>query len=400
MNNIISKGLAKDQQARALDAFYHGNYKQASDLWREIYQKDSQDVIAVKGLAYCAMVEESYREALDFLEDVKLIATMDPEIHSFIALLHLKMGKIAQATDTILNALEIIPKDSLLLKTLEKIRKTSDPEFAKSVPIVSLVQLTMPVSASSFFHQKRIIVPIILAVSMIITMLLYKPVGHFVRDLFTLEPAKSTPISDIEIKDLKQIVDAREKFQIVLSEKVIEKKFIELKQAINNNQVNKARILANELLASNASLAVKDRVSILEAFIPEANPDNLDYVPSYAEIASAPLLYRGILIKWNGKTTNIHKGKDLLTFDLLINSLDAKRVEGIAAVEVDNNTIRSNYYDRERVDTYNNKITYFNNENVTITGYFEGITSDNRVIIKTTQLEVFRKDGDPKFSTK
>ncbi|MGL4389213.1 MAG: tetratricopeptide repeat protein [Brevinema sp.] len=402
MNNIIFKGLVKNDQAIALDAFYKGNYKQAGEIWRNIYNKNNEDTVAVKGLAFCAMMEESFREAIEYLESIKPIATKDPEIYNFIALLYLKEGKVTEATDIILNALEIIPKNLLLQKTLERIRNINNSEHAKTISIISMVQLTLPMSTRFFFQQKQILIPtiILLVILLIVGVLLphYKSIYNTLNLLFQLEPITVTPINDIEIKDLDQIVNARENFRIVLSESIIEKKFQELKQAISKNQVNKARILASELLASNASLGVKDRVSILEAFIPEANPDQIDYVPSYAEIASAPLLYKGIIIKWNGKTTNIYKGKNLLTFDLLINVANWKKVEGIAAAEISTNTIIHHYFNNEKVDTYNNKIHYYNGEDVIITGYFEGLTSDNRVIVKTTKLEIFRKDDDPRFS--
>ncbi|MGL4562488.1 MAG: tetratricopeptide repeat protein [Brevinema sp.] len=378
---IISKGFVTGNSAKAICFFYKGNYQQASKIWRGIYKVNPQDINAAKGLAFCSMMDESFGEALEYLEEIKPSATTDPEIYNFIALLHLKSGKVSQATEIILNALEILPKDPLLQKTLEHIRHTNDREHAKTISILPLIQLTMPITWGTLFYHKKIVATFaMMFLFLFMLRAIWNPVYRILDTIFRFEKVIVTPINDFEIKDMDQIINSRENYRIVLSEEVILRKFEELKKALNAKQPNRSRILANELLASNAGVAVKERVSILEAFIPEATPDNIDYIPTYAEIASAPALYKGVVLRWKGLTTNLHKTRKLLTFDLLINFIDGKKVEGIAAVEI---------------TTHNPRIHYFNGEDVTVTGHFDGMTPDNRVIIKALTFEVFRASGPP-----
>ena len=147
------------------------------------------------------------------------------------------------------------------------------------------------------------------------------------------------------------------------------RKFEELKTAISDQKHNKAKMLVNELLASNASLAVKERISILESFIIDPSTDNIDYVPSYAEIAVAPTIYQGIILRWQGTVANInHQGRKKTSFDLLVNFLGNGQVEGLAAVEV------------AGLQELNN------GDKVTVMGPLLGITKDNRVIIEGQKI--------------
>ncbi|MGL4676720.1 MAG: tetratricopeptide repeat protein [Brevinema sp.] len=367
---IINKGFARGQHKKALLLFKKGNYRAAADICLEILNHKHDDTITVKVLVCCLFLEDKHREARSYLEEALSYASGDPELTNLLALTYLKESNVQQAIEKILDAQEL-RSDILLSQTLDKIKNLKDPDHAKNISLIPMIQLTLPNTGifspkiSSGFQKYRVVFSILFVI--LLLNVFYPSLRNFVLNLNIRN--RQTIAPNVSIKGINSIVDARENFRIVLDEKVIVHKFEELKQAISDQHPNKARILVNELLASNASLAVKERVGILEGFIVESSVDNIDYIPKYAEIAVAPAVYEGIMLRWNGTVANIyHQGRKTTTFDLLINFVGQGQVEGMALVEVDG------FYELN------------NGDKVTVMGPVAGITKDNRIIMKGDRI--------------
>lgn len=374
---ILSKGSAPKVHRKAIEAFVQGHYKTAGQEWSQLLEKNPYDFIALKGLGFLYFLEGQYREARSYFSDAAGINANDPEIYNVLALIAIHEGQVDYGIDILLDALDRV--DSPLLKnTLEKVRKIGNPDLAKNIPLMPLLQITLPGSGFSlkkWFNSTadRLGVHLIwigAALMIGLAILFYPEIRNAALSANLINRANAlSPATQVSIKGITDIVNARENFRIVLSEQVIIRKFEDLKAAISAKRYNKARILANELLASNAALAVKERVGILESFIPDPDPDSIDYVPSYAEIAVAPAVYEGVMLRWQGTVANLHhQGRKKTTFDLLVNFLDQGLVEGIALVEA------AGFHELN------------NSAKITVIGPLQGLTKDNRVIIKAERL--------------
>lgn len=364
---ITYKGFAKGEHIKAVKAFSQGNYKEASSLWTIIADKKPKDVLALKGLACCLFLDNREREARSYLEEAIEYAMTDPEIHNLLALTYLKEGQAQKAIEQILDAQDLSPSD-LLTSTLNQIKKLKNPDLVKAMPLIPLIQITLPsVSLLSEKTKKKLmtLMPIALLVFFIGSLIFFYPdLRNWVTKLNIRNRGEISPATEVSIKGIRDIVNARENFRILLGEEVIVRKFEALKTAISEQQHNKAKILVNELLASNASLAVKERVGILESFIIDPSVDNIDYVPSYAEIAVAPAVYEGVMLRWQGTVANVHhQRRKKTTFDLLVNFVGQGQVEGIATVEL------------EGMQELNN------GDQITVIGPVLGLTEDNRIIM-------------------
>ncbi|MGL4367379.1 MAG: tetratricopeptide repeat protein [Brevinemataceae bacterium] len=371
---INYKGSASSKtESQAIQAFISGNYKTALELWNIVLEQDKTNSSALKGCALCAFIQKSDREAKDYLEEAQEYAANDPEILNLLALIYIRRGSIDEALNILLDGIEA-KKDPLLQKTLEQIRRLHSPDHAKTISLQPLVRITLPYPKFSFkvlkekIRSKLGIHTIWIGVGIVIFLgILFYP--DLKNTAFRLQRKGFTPASQVTIKDIEYLVDMRENFKIILDEKLIKRKFEELKKAISDNQLNRARILANELLASNAGLGVKERVTVLEGFITDTDMDKIDYIPSYAEIAVAPLIYTKVAVRWKGTIANLHhQGRKKTTFDLLVNFVDTGVVEGIAAVEIEGFTDLQN------------------GEKVTVIGSILGITKDNRIIIDAVRI--------------
>lgn len=366
---IISKGLAKGKQKDAIICFQKGAFKEAMTILTKLVDSDATNIVNLKILASCLFIDERIREARSYLEEAKDNASMDPEVTNLLALTYLHEGNVQQAIAVILDAQEL-QNHVLLNTTLDKIRALKNPEYASSLPLVSMIQLTIP--GIGFLESLKTnetvnkYLPICLPVLGILLFIVFYPnLRNIVTKMDIRNRSEISPATQVSIQGIKSIVDARENYRIVLDEKVIIRKFEELKMALSQQRYNRAKILVNELLASNASLALKERVTILEGFIEESNIDNIDYIPKYAEIAVAPAIYEGIMLRWTGTVANIHhQGRQKTTFDLLVNFVGQGLVEGMALVEL------------EGLQEFNN------GDKVSVIGPVIGMTEDNRVIMK------------------
>ena len=369
---IISSGLAKGDHTKSIVFFKKGNYKDASSIWGKILDSQKDDIVALKGLSCCLFIENKHKEARSYLEEASSYAATDPEITNLIALTHLSDGNVQQAIEVILDAQEL-QSHPLLNETLNQIKKLKDPDHAKNMSLLPLIQLTLPsttiLSPQILIQIKKYIPFVALVIIFSSLYLAYPQLRNWATSLNIRNRGEISPATQVSIKGINDIINARENFTIILGEKVIVRKFEELKTAISDQKHNKAKMLVNELLASNASLAVKERISILESFIVDPSTDNIDYVPSYAEIAVAPAIYQGVILRWQGTIANVnHQGRKKTSFDLLVNFLGNGQVEGLAAVEVPG------------LQELNN------GDKITVMGPILGITKDNRVIIEGQKI--------------
>ncbi len=365
-------GTAKGLHAQAVKNFAKGNYKIAYDTWSTILDKSSGDIVALKGLAYCCVLEDKDREARSYLDEAISYAANDPEIPNLIAIIYLQNGQVQEAIETLLEAIER-KSDPLLTKTLNTIKDLKTPDSAKMISTKPLMHLTLPSAGyllentkAAFLKFAPIGIPVLLVLLLI---LLYPYMRNTALGLNIQNRGGITAATEINIKGIKEIVNARENFKIILDADLIKYKFEQLRKSISDQHHNRARILVNELFASNASFAIKERVEIMEGFIIEPTVDSVDYVPTYKEIAIAPAIYEGVMLRWQGTIANLHhQGRKKTTFDLLVNFVGQGQIEGIAAVEL------------EGMQELNN------GEKITVIGPVLGITEDNRIIMRGDKI--------------
>ena len=93
--------------------------------------------------------------------------------------------------------------------------------------------------------------------------------------------------------------------------------FNKAKHLIKKDEYNRALILLNKILNSNANFRVKERVEFLRKFI--LNVEDRKYsIISFREVSQKPYLYRGLFIKWKGRVANLKRKDHRLLLNLLV----------------------------------------------------------------------------------
>lgn len=98
---------------------------------------------------------------------------------------------------------------------------------------------------------------------------------------------------------------------------------------------NKARVLVNRIMQSNAPNSVKERMRGLASHFQD--PGFVNFRDNYTleEVAADPLLHTGIFVMWRGKLADVQKGQTAITFNLLVGYESSPVVKASVPVSLD-----------------------------------------------------------------
>jgi tetratricopeptide (TPR) repeat protein len=254
-----------------------------------------------------------------------------------LAAIYLKQGENQKAIETWLDVLQLDSSNKIARKSLDMLKESaSDPAILESYLSTNKFYQLLPSEGSSI----RIIIPIIVIVIFLIPLGLYLS-SNFDEVFDTYEP-RNMDVAEIDIGKNEKIVSVSGDFRYVLTEQEITDTLQDAKKAFDNFEDNKAQKLINKIKYSNASRQVKDKATIIEAYISTPDFTNFTTGYSYREISEDPLLYENCYVRWKGKVSNLEIGDDYIRFDFLVGYHDNKVLEGIIpvrfgfAVSIDN----------------------------------------------------------------
>jgi hypothetical protein len=120
----------------------------------------------------------------------------------------------------------------------------------------------------------------------------------------------------------KQSVDER---FIYVNEESVRKDFAEAKILTRDGHYNKALLILNRIMLSNAQPSVKDRVNFLRSYIRDSENRDVEQI-DISTLMKDPLVYQGLLVRINGKIVekSSREGGDAYT-------ISADEAKGISA---------------------------------------------------------------------
>jgi hypothetical protein len=146
-----------------------------------------------------------------------------------------------------------------------------------------------------------------------------------------VQPSPST--TAVDDRRFGVLPDAKPRFQ--LSSKEIDSLSREVTTAFREYRDNKARVLVNRLMQSNASLNIKERMRGLANHFKDPGFVNFrDNYPIEA-ILEDSLLHAGVFVMWRGKLADVVKGQTAITFNLLVGYESSPVVKATVPVSLD-----------------------------------------------------------------
>ncbi len=103
---------------------------------------------------------------------------------------------------------------------------------------------------------------------------------------------------------------------------------------IKKGEHNKAVLLLNRIMNSNAGMNVKEKTDFLIKYITESDDRKYENI-LYSTILEKPYLYRGFALVWSGKAANVKNKNGKVIFNLMIDYREKERFSGMADIFCD-----------------------------------------------------------------
>ncbi|MBN2351158.1 MAG: hypothetical protein JXD23_01215 [Spirochaetales bacterium] len=161
-------------------------------------------------------------------------------------------------------------------------------------------------------------------------------------------PAPRAEIAAVELSPNALRTDFKAKARFTFSDAEVDRIWKAAKDYFMAYRDNAAVFELNRLLASNASLYIKENARRLKGFA--RTPEFKDFVDfrdnhPLAAVAKDPGLYDGCYVLWRGAVANLFIGKEQIKFQFLVGSYDNRTFEGAAPVVLDfGEKLENNYY--------------------------------------------------------
>ncbi len=122
---------------------------------------------------------------------------------------------------------------------------------------------------------------------------------------------------------------------LILTEKQVQESFEQVKRYLLQYRDNLATREINRLLASNASVYVKEKAKLLKTFVREPDFSTLKDSFPYSEVVKNPALFTDCYVRWSGKVANVRVIPEAITFDLLVGYQDERELQGVVPVRLE-----------------------------------------------------------------
>ena len=122
---------------------------------------------------------------------------------------------------------------------------------------------------------------------------------------------------------------------LILTEKQVQESFEQIKRYLLQYRDNLATREINRLLASNASVYVKEKAKLLKTFVREPDFSTLRDPFPYSEVVRSPSFFVDCYVRWSGKVANVRVSPEAIIFDLLVGYQDERELQGVVPVRLE-----------------------------------------------------------------
>lgn len=301
-----------------------------------------------------------------------------------------------QAISVYLNAIEKAPHDKLLLKGLRQCEDLNNfASFQKNARITDLVAIKGPGIVNMpevSFRQRTRVKPsgrrsnrLVKTAGIVILLLAAIAAGLYIAGIHIPEGIRDKVVSinsadaaKIDMVDISgsgygliDRINRQPVKEFYTSPDVMISEFNEARRLMKRGEFNKAAVILNRIINSNASQVVREKCEFLVRFMVDSD-DRVYEKPDIKAIQEKPYLYRGSAFELEGRTANVKKSVNGTGFTLMVD-YDGKNFRWIAQV----------YAPGEK--------SVENSDKVRVQGiYISGIGADNRAYISSARVEVIK----------
>ncbi|MDR0645129.1 MAG: tetratricopeptide repeat protein [Treponema sp.] len=284
------------------------------------------------GLAH--LYSNSFGGAIDYFKSARDIKMREPNVLLGFAVLHLRRGETDRAIDLYLEVQDIDEKNKIARKALKIIRKHSRtdtiPEWIDSGRLSELYPPlpSVPISLKSIF---TVLVCILgLAFVVFCVLVAVKAVEPPFKLPFQANSDRNGLISSVlDQGDRREPVQTGGVYRYILTRAQVLNDYEKARGLFTTYNDEKAKVLLNRILESNAAESIKTKATILLSYMDVPGFDTLkDRIP-YSDVVKDPFLYRDCYVIWQGMATNLIIEENRTLFDFLVGYDTRSKLEGV-----------------------------------------------------------------------
>jgi tetratricopeptide (TPR) repeat protein len=268
--------------------------------------------------------------AESYLRRAEQLKEEDQSTQLGLAAIAFKRGQTEAAIKSWLKVIDLDPGNKKAKKALSALRKDANWEGeVVNSEAINIKKLLPPVPLSPWTWIAPLLLFGLIAVL----------VAGYVFLLPRLSPRRA-PRPGVEQVELSRVQSLTaqgpgDQSTYTLSEKQIAESFETIKELLLEYRDNLAIREINRLLASNASVYVKEKARLMKTFVQDPDFSTVRDPFDYLEVRSDPGLYADCYVVWRGKVANVRITESEITFDLLVGYEDERELLGLVPVSLD-----------------------------------------------------------------
>lgn len=357
-----------------LKSFKKGDFLTAILNFEECLNYDPNDFLVHYYLGLVHIYRKNYDTAFKFIKTAYQLNNEDVNVINALAFLSLKNGNTQEAINFWVEALEIEPKNIIIKKNLEHLKKSKD--------IKKLIESASPEEFIRFKirHELKININKLLPTKKFvyigsISLVSLALITIFVNIFKQKKPEKQNSeifitqkenipysIEEIFLPDNEEDYIQRdiEKALFKYTKSDVKYLFSQCKKYLKEKRYNSAIIIINKVMHSNLSYIVKQKFALLKFFITPPSKFEIKDNILYSDIINFPSIYEGTYILWTGIVNDIKIDETKTQFRFIV-----KEDEGSIGI----------------TEVYFEKIlpSLQNNDRIKLLGVFEKIKQGSRL---------------------
>jgi tetratricopeptide (TPR) repeat protein len=284
------------------------------------------------------LYSNSFGGALDYFKSARDIKMREPNILLGFAVLHLRRGETDRAVDLYLEVQDIDEKNRIAKKALKIIRKHARTDtMSEWIDSGRLPELYPPPPPVSFSVRSAFVaIACVLGAAVVVfcALVVVKVVELPFKLPFQTDLNRNGLISSVlDQSDRREPVQTGGAYRYILTRAQVLSDYEKARELFTTYNDEKAKILLNRILESNAVESIKTKATILLSYMDVPGFDTLkDRIP-FSDVVKDPVLYRGCYVIWQGMATNLIIEENSTLFDFLVGYDTRSKLEGIVPTQ-------------------------------------------------------------------
>jgi tetratricopeptide (TPR) repeat protein len=285
-------------------------------------------------LAVACLYSGDFGGAFTYLKSARDLKPHEVSVLLGFAVLYLRRGETDRAIDLYLEVQDVDEKNAVARNALKIIRKYSNTDsFVDWLDSGKLSRLYPPLPKVPF-NPSALLIPMICVFALFaltFTLLIgFKKINPPFLMLFQLKSdRKGFPDSLLDQEERGAPMETGGVYRYILTHSQVLTMYEQARELFTKYNDERAKVLLNRILESNASEPVKTKSGLLLSYMDTPGFDTLKDRITYGEVMDDPILYRDCYVMWKGMATNLIVEQNSTAFDFLVGYDTRNVLEGV-----------------------------------------------------------------------